>query len=370
MATRSPEADAALRELTNRLIGAYNACAQESDRPDKPAPSRAAVTAAIAEIWRMHLEGGRFEPSDGDILAVLRALPSRFWPEDIYLPAQTAIAGYLGAPLVARSGQAPLNRDSRYLLDSLGDETSQMGENGIIERIFQIMEPANRWCVEFGAWDGKRYSNTWPLVMDEGWHGVLIEGNEGRFAKLEDNYRGIDRVHLFNMMVGFDPASDSIDHILERTDAPRDLDMMIVDIDGNDWHVWQSMTVYRPRLMVVEFNPSIANDVVFVQERDPERQQGCSLSALIELARTKGYELVCATTLNGFFVVQEAFEAFDIADNSIDAMYEPAVNGRIFQAYDSTVHVAGMREMLWDWKGLGVDWTRFVPDRLKLHDWG
>ncbi len=50
--------------------------------------------------------------------------------------------------------------ESAYLQKFNRKVTSQRGEDGIIEKIFEIAGAANRYCVEFGAWDGKLYSNT------------------------------------------------------------------------------------------------------------------------------------------------------------------------------------------------------------------
>ena len=87
--------------------------------------------------------------------------------------------------------------------------------------------------------------------------------------------------------------------------------------------------------------------MLFVQERSFEVNQGCSLLALDILAREKGYELVCATNWNKIFVRNEYLNLFGIADNSLDARYQPKTNGRIFHGYDGTIHVVGMPYLLW-----------------------
>ena len=55
---------------------------------------------------------------------------------------------------------------------------SQGAEDGMLERIFQRLPPRRRFCVEFGAGDGLRNSNTARLVREEGWQGVMIEGSD------------------------------------------------------------------------------------------------------------------------------------------------------------------------------------------------
>jgi len=66
---------------------------------------------------------------------------------------------------------------------------SQNGEDGILEYIFDKLKaslPEEKWCVEFGAWDGKHLSNTFKLV-ENGWNGVYIEGDDIKFSDLFRN---------------------------------------------------------------------------------------------------------------------------------------------------------------------------------------
>lgn len=229
------------------------------------------------------------------------------------------------------------------------DVYSQFGEDGVIEKIFEIISPANRWCVEFGAWDGVHLSNTCRLIRDLSWDGVLIEENPAKFAELEANYDGMANAHPVLAIVGFETGRDSLDDILAGTDCPHAPDLVSIDIDGADYFVWQSMTTYRPRVVVIEFNPSIPNDVVFVQDRDMSIHQGASLAALVELGKRKRYELVATTNNNAFFVDEPLFPAFGIEDNSVDALREN-VTGRIFHGYDGTIYTK-MRPLQWVGRG-------------------
>ena len=62
--------------------------------------------------------------------------------------------------------------------------TSYQGEDGIIEHVFEVIGTTSKWCVEFGAVDGKSGSNTWNLIKNKGWSAVLIEANPVFFSKL------------------------------------------------------------------------------------------------------------------------------------------------------------------------------------------
>jgi hypothetical protein len=239
--------------------------------------------------------------------------------------------------------------NSTFLLNSARDIYSQCGEDGILERVFSIIGANNKWCVEFGAWDGIKYSNTCHLIRNKGWTCVQIEGSREKFAELEANFSTIPGSIRLNEIIGYTRGVDTIDDALSKTNIPRDFDLVSIDIDGNDWHVWESMSAYRPRVVVIEFNPTVPNDVIFIQDRDMYINEGCSLAALIELGRQKGYELVCATPLNGIFVVKEEFEQFGIADNSINAMNRDS-RGRIFCTYSGKIYQT-MNKLHWKLKG-------------------
>ena len=104
------------------------------------------------------------------------------------------------------------------------------------------------------------------------------------------------------------------------------------------------MTKYRPRVLCIEFNYTAPNDVIFVQDPNPDTCQGCSLLALIELGKEKGYELVAATAWDGVFVHAELYEKFGIKDNSIDAMWNPHLRElKILQGFDGTLYTVGSR---------------------------
>src|SRR3990167_9119009 len=138
--------------------------------------------------------------------------------------------------------------------------TSQSGEDGVLERVFEIIPGNDRWCCEFGAWDGKKYSNTYQLLANKGWSGVLIEADSEKFKELPATFGDNKKITFLNKYVQFS-GKDILDDLLEETQTPVDFDLLSIDIDGNDYHVWQSVTKYRPKVVIIEFNQSIPNHV-------------------------------------------------------------------------------------------------------------
>jgi hypothetical protein len=233
------------------------------------------------------------------------------------------------------------------LLDNSNNVYSQTGEDGILATILETIGIRDKWCVEFGAWDGQHFSNTCLLIDNFGYSAVLIEANKKRFADLLERHGKNSNVVTLNKFVGFSP-SDGLDTILATTSIPKDFDLLSIDIDGNDYHVWTAITEYTPKIVCIEYNPTIPTEVDFVQSADPSVAQGASLQALTSLGSQKGYDLVAVTSLNAIFVRSEYFHLFGIADNGPRVLREDvSLVAHIFCGYDGTIFLTGSNRMPW-----------------------
>ncbi len=263
-----------------------------------------------------------------------------------------------------------VSNPNQWLLGHRRNITSQFGEDGIIEKIFSLLPPANRWCVELGALNGTHHSNTRRLLADEGWSGVMLEADPVYFEKLRSLYAGNQHVYCVNEFVDFE-GENTLDRILHRTPIPPGFDLFSLDIDGNDYHIWESLADYHPRVVIVEFNPSIPDGVDFVQPRDMRIQQGSSLDALSRLGKAKGYELIAATDMNAIFVRREFYPAFSIADNT------PAVlratrryETKFFQLYDGTLMLDGCKELIWHKRKIDAESIQVLPPHMRRYPAG
>lgn len=167
-------------------------------------------------------------------------------------------------------------------------------------------------------------------------------------------------------MVDFE-GENSLDSILEEVGAPKDLDLISIDIDGADFFVWEGMQKYRPKVAIVEFNPTVPNDIVFIQAKDMLVRQGCSLAALVMLGKQKDYELVCATHCNAFFVESKYYDSLGINSNHITSMYRPTTDGRIFHGYDSHIYTSGMDHFLWSGVPISDEDLQPLPKSLRVY---
>ncbi|UCF14929.1 MAG: FkbM family methyltransferase [Phycisphaerales bacterium] len=243
--------------------------------------------------------------------------------------------------------QYNMAKSSAWLNEFASNVTSQNGEDGIIEKILDVLDDSAKWCVEFGSWDGRHLSNTYNLIKNKSWSGVLIEGNAHRFQDLLKTYEGNNRVICINAFVGFE-GDNNLDVILRRADIPADFDLLSIDIDGNDYHVWEAVRDHRPKIVVIEYNPTIPNAVEFVQSRDMRVTQGSSLLSLWKLAKAKNYELVAVTHSNAIFVDLRYFGLFGIEDNTVGAMRsDESLVTYLFNGYDGTVFIRGSGKLGW-----------------------
>ncbi len=245
--------------------------------------------------------------------------------------------------------------------------TSQFGEDGVIEKIFEIIKNGDRWCVEFGAGDGKTFSNTWNLIVNRGWSGVEVEASNKLYKKLLQTYNSKTQVICINKTINF-AGAETPDNILLKTPIPKDFDLLSVDIDGNDYHIWNSIEVYRPKVIIIEFNPTIPNDIEFVQPKDIKINQGSSLLSLTKLGREKGYELIAALELNAFFVKKEYYHLFGIEDNLPHLVRKvDKYETRLFQLYDGTLHLTGNKMLLWHGIEIDQDKIQVLPKYLRKY---
>jgi hypothetical protein len=223
--------------------------------------------------------------------------------------------------------------------------TSECGEDGVLRHIFDRLGLSCGYCVEVGAHDGKRFSNTWALINQQGWHALLIEKDEEAFRNMQVNYASSPRVKTVHAEV-VTAGEHALETVMSRAGVPPELDFLCIDVEGNDYHLWSSVRDFAPKVVMVDFNPTVSNDVIFVQENSLTANHGSSLRAFIELAASKGYELAAVTSWNAIFVRHDLFSCLDIQENDIDRMYYPIFEMSVIQSIDSYLTVVGCDRLI------------------------
>jgi hypothetical protein len=184
---------------------------------------------------------------------------------------------------------------------------SQNGEDGVIAEILRRVGVAEHFFVEFGAEDGAE-GNCAALALD-GWSGLLMEADPQKFSLLESTWRHRPDVVTRQAMV----LPDTVERLFAEADVPRDLDVLSIDVDSCDWHIWRALNSYEPRLVVIEYNAALpfsrrlVQPLELVTDWDGTDWFGASLGALELLGERKGYTLVHTDRcgVNAFFVRRE-----------------------------------------------------------------
>jgi len=185
---------------------------------------------------------------------------------------------------------------------------SQHGEDGVIAELLRRIGIETRFFVEFGVESG-REGNCVFLADVQGWSGLFIEADEHLYRALARKYERNPRVQSVNAEV----TAGNIESLFAAAGTPPAPDVMSIDIDGADYWVWEAITAYRPRLVVIEYNAALPSGRRLVQPVehaepwDGTDYFGASLEALVELGERKGYRLVHTelAAINAFFVDTE-----------------------------------------------------------------
>lgn len=170
---------------------------------------------------------------------------------------------------------------------------SQTGEDGVLEKKFQVLDINKGYCVEFGAADGYYLSNTFQF-RNQSWDSLLLDG------AFENK-----NINLYREWI----TKDNIVRIFQKHNVPYELDLLSIDIDSNDWYVWHELgKVYKPKVLIIEYNPFYGRYEDRVIKYNPNQvwdqstYYGASFQAYFNLGRKLGYSLVYATTLNAIFI--------------------------------------------------------------------
>jgi hypothetical protein len=170
---------------------------------------------------------------------------------------------------------------------------SQHGEDGVLAEVFKRIGTENKWCLECGAGDGLFLSNTRKLIED-GWTGVLVEADTSKAERLAANSVAHE-AHCFNVTIG---TEDRLDDILVACDAPTDIDLVVIDIDGQDFYAWNAMLKYKPRVVVIEYDAWV--DPEFLPTLGGKGQTG--LHRITGLGYGKRYRPIWRSLTNMMFV--------------------------------------------------------------------
>lgn len=204
---------------------------------------------------------------------------------------------------------------------------SQFDEDGIINYITEILEIKNGIFVEFGCGNG--LENNTHLLLLKNWKGIWIDGDKENIEYINTNLpKNNNKLVLDNSFVTTKNIVSIVENGLSTLKA-LDIDILSMDLDGNDIYLLESLLEkYTPKIIIAEYNGKIPFGVNITVRynptawRDADDFFGVSFSELVE--RLTNYKVItCGLSgVNAFFVHKDFAHHFP--DYQPKEIYQPA----------------------------------------------
>lgn len=187
---------------------------------------------------------------------------------------------------------------------------SQFGEDGIINFLIKELNIKNKKFIEIGT-ENYEESNTRFLLENNNWQGLIVDGSEKNinYIKNQSYYWRQNILAKYSFI-----TRENINQIIKDFTVNDDVGLLSIDIDGNDYWIWEKINIIKPSMVVIEYNARLGAErsITVPYDKDFDRIKkhfssiyfGCSLKALWKLGKTKGYSLIY-TNKNGnnaFFI--------------------------------------------------------------------
>jgi len=202
-----------------------------------------------------------------------------------------------------RQAHDPLNREEYRVF-------SQHREDGVIAYLLDLIGDDIGVFVEFGF--AAEQNNCLNLAVNRGFSGLFMDGAKKKCDSAIEVYKrlGLKGIQVRNVFID----RDNLDSLIADSQISGEIDVLSLDVDGNDYWFWQSIESISPRVVVIEYNATFgpdaavtvpyAADFVRYDVHKSGFYHGCSLAAIEQLGERKGYRLVGVdeTGVNAFLV--------------------------------------------------------------------
>lgn len=209
---------------------------------------------------------------------------------------------------------------------------SQFGEDGIIQYIISKIEIPKKIFIEFGV-ENYTESNTRFLLFNDNWQGLVMDGSETNINAIINSYY-YWRYNLKALCKFI--TKNNINKIIKENIGEGDIGLLSIDIDGNDYWIWQQIEIISPRIVICEYNNcfgskyavTVPYDENFIRREKhySDLYFGASLPALCVLAEKKGYSFIGSNSAgnNAFFIREDLsgpFKKYSASDGFVEAKF-------------------------------------------------
>lgn len=195
---------------------------------------------------------------------------------------------------------------------------SQWGDDGIIQYLITKIPGIKKQFIEFGV-SNYLESNTRFLLMNDNWRGLVLDGSESNISYIKNDSISwkfdLTAEHLF-------VTKGNINEAISRYGFNTELGILHIDIDGNDYWIWECLQVVNPQIVIMEYNSVFGNksaisipyadDFFVTNAHHSNIYFGASLKAMDYLATKKGYSFIGSNTAgnNAYFLRNDLMNEF------------------------------------------------------------
>lgn len=204
---------------------------------------------------------------------------------------------------------------------------SQNDEDGIIQEIFHRIGIQHHTFIEFGVGNG--LENNTVYLLYRGWSGLWIEASQAHCEAIANTIQPVvpSALKLINRSI----TAENINHLFLENGFKGEIDLLCIDIDGNDYHVWNAIEAVSPRVVVIEYNAKFRPPIQWTIAYNPAHEWrgndyfGASLKSLEILGAKKGYKLVGCNLagINAFFVREDLVSNYFAEPFTAENHYQP-----------------------------------------------
>lgn len=180
---------------------------------------------------------------------------------------------------------------------------SQFEEDGIILYLLTMLGIDAGTVAEMCCGRGNECMAT-NLILNHGYKGFLFDGSEANISAATRFFGAkkdclLVKPELMHSWI----TADNVNDLLTSVGCPKEVDFFSLDIDGNDYWIWEAINAINPKVCCFETHDIIPSDKSITIPYDPafncwsqppELQdfRSASLAAMVKLSKRKGYRLI------------------------------------------------------------------------------
>ncbi|MBE0654342.1 MAG: hypothetical protein IH594_11125, partial [Bacteroidales bacterium] len=186
---------------------------------------------------------------------------------------------------------------------------SQFEEDGKLLFLFSVIGMDVNTFVEIGSDDGVN-SNSANLYFNFGWHGLFIDANSASIKRGKRFFSKYPHPWFYPPeFVCSRVSRENINEIITTAGISGEIGLLSIDIDGNDYWIWDAIHCIDPRVVIIETHNEFGlRNIVVPYDPDyffPGKHplyHGASPVAMNKLANRKGYRLAGANQYGFNFI--------------------------------------------------------------------